>query len=257
MFKFPKIIWLSSIFLVFISCTQSERSFDSVQASSYDSVAGDNFSSIADPASDRFIIAPEIAVMSAKITSYSSSFAETTKLLETGSNQLLGAVGAVAGCSAKITDYQHPVVNNSRKVSLSDKNRYLGNLEIEILISLAKTEDINQRMQQLNKCLQAIPKLKVASTPSDKNASIYLSLSQVMPTIKQQGKYRQELLEFKFKPLKEVGNISNPATQFNASDTKCSSTGIVQIISRSLSGIELDINFDCSRFVDGKLIPEK
>ena len=256
MYKFPKIIWLVSILLVFISCSHNERSASSVQARSYDYVEKDNFS-IADPASDRFTVPPEIAVMSAKIRSSSSSFDKTTKLLAAGSKELLSSVNSVEGCSAKITNYQHPVANNSRKVSLSDKDKYLGNLELKILISFTETQDINQRIEQLNSCLKVIPQLKVEPTESDKNASIYLSLSKVMPSIKQASKYRKRLLKFKLKPLKEVNTISDPAPQFNASDTKCTSEGIVQIVSRSLSAIELDIDFDCRRFVDEKLMIEK
>ena len=257
MYKFPKIIWLASILLVFISCSHNERSTSSVQARSYDYVEKDNFAALADPAGDRFIVIPELAVMSAKIRSSSSSFSQTSKLLETGAERLLSNVNNVAGCSAKITNYQHPIVNTSRKVSLSDKDKYVGNLGVEILILFAKEQDIKQRIQQLNSCVQGIPQLKVEEAELDKNASIYLSLSQVMPTIKQASKYRQKLLEFKFKPLKEVGNISDPAAQFKASDTKCTSKGIVQVVDRSLSGIELDIDFDCRRFVNEKLIIEK
>ncbi len=257
MYKFPKIIWLASILLVFISCSYNERPSSSVQARSYDYEEKDNFSALVDPASDRFIIPPEVAVMSGKMTSSSSSFDKTSKLLVTGAKEFLSNVNSIENCSAKITDYRHPAVNKSSKVSLSNKNRYLGNLKLEILISFAKTQDINQRIQQLNSCLQAIPQLKVEQAESDKNARIDLFLSQVMPTIKQASKYRKELLEFKFKSLKEVGSISNPATQFNASDTKCTSKGIVQVVNRSLSGIELDVDFDCRRFVNEKLIIEK
>lgn len=257
MYKFPKIIWLASILFVFISCSHNERSASLVQARSYDSEDKDNFSTLADPASDRFIVTPELAVMSAKIRSSSNSLAKTSELLETGSKKLLSSVNGVEGCSATITDYQHNKIITSRKASLSDKDIQVGNLKLEISTLFTKDQDINQRIQQLNSCLQAIPELKVEEAELDKNARIHLSLSQVMPTIKQASKYRKELLEFKFKPLKEVDSISDPATQFNASDTKCTSKGIVQVVNRSLSGIELDIDFNCHRFINEKLIVEK
>ena len=95
--------------------------------------------------------------------------------------------------------------------------------------------------------------MKVEKDPEDKNKSVYLSLSQTIPTVKDLGKYRQQLLTAKFKPLKTVASISEPASQFNASSIDCTSKGIVTVKDRSLSAIELDIDLDCRRLIDDRV----
>ena len=77
------------------------------------------------------------------------------------------------------------------------------------------------------------------------NVSVDLVVSDVMPTIQNAEKYREKLLESKLTALKQVANLPEPATQFQASDTRCTSKGIVKVVKRSLSGIELDIDFEC------------
>jgi hypothetical protein len=78
-----------------------------------------------------------------------------------------------------------------------------------------------------------------------------------MPTIRDVGKYRQKLLRAKLIPLQEVTKLPNPPAQFKAEDTRCTSQGIVKIVNRSLSGIELDIDLDCYRFGNEQAITEK
>lgn len=257
MFKHPKNIWFFCILLLIVACGGSDTSSSWAQSRSYDHVEDNKSLFLTDPAGDRFIVPPEMMIIAASMTASSSSFAKTTELLDIGSKQMLNSLTATEGCSAKITNYQYPKVRNSSKVVLSEKDRYRGNLLLEILVSFANSQDIEERIQQLNTCMEAIPQLKVELDQEDKNTTINLRISQEMPTIENAAKYRNELLERKFKPLKEVANISEPAAQFNASDTKCTSNGIVKVVNYSLNGVELDIDFNCQSFIEDELVTKQ
>ncbi len=256
MLKLPKTIFLTCFLLFFLSCSRSQTS-SSVTSQSYRSTPKRNYSknvSLQDPAINRFIVPPEIAIMRTRITATASSFAAVAKLIEVNSEKVITSISSTEGCSANILDYQHPVEYISGKAIVADAKKYSSHLELEILISFAEMEQVRERIKRVNDCLQVIPKLAIENSQEDKNASIYLALSDVMPTIQNAGKYRKKLLEGKFTGLKEVANLSDPATQFNASDTRCTSKGIVKVVDRNLSGIELDIDFDCHRLINNKVV---
>lgn len=244
MLKLTKRLYLTCFLLIFLACSRNQTSSSSVIAQSYRSESNQN-NLPQDPAINRFIVPPEMAVMSVKIRSRASSFLRVTELLEASSAKLLKSISKIEGCSAKVVEYHHPSLIDSSKRILSYPQNYSNAMELEIQISFAEMKDINERITQINNCLQAISQLKIEQPQEDKDASIYLSLSRVMPTINDVGKYRKKLLQGKFTGLKEVANYSEPATQFRASDTRCTSQGTVEVINRSLSGIELDIDFDC------------
>ena len=247
--KISKIFCLVGFLLLFLSCSKRQitsNSSSTVRASSYGYESDNSSNSPQDPASDRFIVDPEIAVMSAIISSTASSFAEVIKILETNSEKLINSINNTQGCSTNIVDYHHPTVAKNRK--------YQGSIKLDIIISFAQKNTIQERIQKLNDCLRVISQLKLEDKHEDKNQRIYLSFSKVMPTIKNVGKYRKKLLDAKFTALKEVANFSQPASQFDALDTKCTSQGIVTIRDRSLSGIELDIDLDCRRLIDDRAI---
>ena len=237
---------------LFLSCTGSKLSSPSVEASGdwYESEPSNNNNSPTDPAINRFIVPPELGVINGTINSTANSFAEAAELLETNSDKLQTSIAQENNCSFKLIDYKHPLARGSRKSITSQAKKYSGSVEFEILISLANAKNIKERIQQTDNCLQAIPTLTLEQNQKDKDMKINFFFSRVFFTIKDAGKYRQKLLEFKSQPFKEVANISNPAVQFDAQDTKCTSKGIVTVIKRSLSGIELDIDFDCSRLID-------
>lgn len=253
MLKLTKRLYLTCFLLIFLACSRNQTSSSSVTAQSYRSESNQN-NLPPDPALNRFIVPPEIAVMSAKISSRAGSFSKVTELLEASSAKLLKSISKIEGCSAKVVDYHHPSLIDPSKRILSYPQNYSNAMELEIQISFAEMKEINERITQINTCLQAISQLEIEQPQEDKDASIYLSLSRVMPTIKDAGKYRKKLLEAKFTGLKEVANYSEPATQFRASDTRCTSQGIVAVTSRSLRGIELDIDFDCHYLGENKEI---
>ena len=245
--KLSKVLYLTCFLWLFLSCSSSQTSSSSVTTQSYrtqsDRSYGQKFL-LKDSAVSSFIVPPEIAVMRARISATAGSFAEVAKSIEVNAETVLKSVNSQEGCSASIIDYQHPVEISGKKI-LADKRKYSSRLQLEILISFAEMKDIKERIKRVNNCLQAIP--EVTMEKPKENLSLYLALSDVMPTIQNAGKYRQQLLKAKFNGLKEVANLSEPATQFSASDTRCTSKGIVKVVERSLSGIELDVDFDCYR----------
>ncbi len=255
--KLSKVLYLTCFLWLFPSCSSSQTSSSSVTTQSYrtqsDRSYGQKFL-LKDPAISSFIVPPEIAVMRARISATAGSFAEVAKSIEVNAETVLKSVNSQEGCSASIIDYQHPVEMISGKKILADKRKYSSRLQLEILISFAEMKDIKERIKQVNDCLQAIPEVTIQK-PKE-SISIYLALSDVMPTIQNVGKYRQQLLKAKFNGLKEVANLSEPATQFSASDTRCTSKGIVKVVERSLSGIELDVDFDCYR-VGNEVVAEE
>ena len=256
MLKLPKVLYLTCFLWLFLSCSSSQTSSSSVTTQSYQRQSDRNYgqkSYIKDPAINRLIIPPEIGVMRARIGATASSFAEVAKLIEVNSEKVLKSINSQEGCSASIIDYHHPVELSGKKL-LADKRNYSSHLQLEILISFAEMKDIKERIKQVNDCLQAIPEVTIQK-PKEK-ISVYLTLSDVMPTIQNAGKYRQQLLKAKFSGLKEVANLSEPATQFSASDTRCTSKGIVKVVERSLSGIELDVDLDCYRLGNEVVVGE-
>ena len=256
MLKLSKVLYLTCFLWLFLSCSRSQTPSSSVTAQSYGRQSDRNYGQkfhIKDPALNLFIVPPEIGVMRARINATASSFAEVAKLIEVNSEKVLKNINSQEGCSASIIDYQHPVELSGKKL-LADKGKYSSHLQLETLISFAEMKDIRERMKRVNDCLQAIP--EVTMEKSKENISVYLTLSNVMPTIQNAGKYRQQLLKAKFSGLKEVANLSEPATQFSASDTRCTSKGIVKVVERSLSGIELDVDLDCYRLSNEVVVEE-
>ncbi|BAZ43214.1 hypothetical protein NIES4102_02140 [Chondrocystis sp. NIES-4102] len=250
--KINNLIWLTCCLLLFISCGSNSNSDPSVKArsSAYESDPYEKNYLPQDPALARFIVAPEIAVAIANLSFNANSIDEIIKLTETNSQSFLNSLNTVKGCTAKIINYQYPLSNNYNRNVINNEQEYFHSLDIEITISLAETKDIKQRLNQINNCLEAIPK-------QNNNEMVSLTLSEVMPTIKDVNQYRQKLLEAKIKPLQEVAKIPNPPTQFKATDTRCTSQGIVEIVNRSLNGIELNIDFNCSRFGYEEVVTEK
>ncbi len=260
MLKSSKLIWLSCLLLLFIACSRNETSTStaSVQAqSSRDDYESNNepANSPQDPAGDRFVVPPEIAIMSAKISSTANSVVEANRLLELNSDNLSKKVTDVPGCSAKMVNYDSPLAYSRKGIS-SKQEKYSSHTDFEILISFADAKDIKQRIKQVKNCSQVFSTLTMIESQQDENSKVDFVLSEIVPTIKNASKYRTKLLEAKIKPLQEVAALSNTPTQFNASDIKCTSKGIVQVVDRSLSDIELDVDFDCRRFVNGKPVPE-
>ena len=240
-------LWLCLPLFLFLSCTASQKTSSSVTAQSYRSDPPSNNPPV-DPAIARFIVPPELGVIEGKIHSSATSFTKVAELLATNSDKLEKGIAQTKGCSYRMLDYQHlnPMAWGSQK-SLSSKNKqHSGSLKFEILIPLSQAKDIQARIGQIDSCLTAISKLEL-SNPEDKDTSINLSLSQVLLTVEDAGKHRQKLLEFKSQPLKEVASLSQPPIQFDAKDYKCASKGNVTVMDRKLSGIELDIDYDCRR----------
>ncbi|VEP18841.1 conserved exported hypothetical protein [Hyella patelloides LEGE 07179] len=253
MLKFYKALAAISLLLLFFSCGKSDRSTTSVTAQSDFIVSGSDYSSKNqeanilpyDPAIKNFLIPPEIAVMQATINAGGNSFNEVAALIDTNTNKVIQSISSTEGCSANIVDYQHPRKTYGKRV-LSDSATYYSNLQIEIIISFAEMNNVQQRIEQINNCWQAISTSKLEA--QEKDSTISLTLSDVIPTIENVDRYRKQLLETKFDTLKEVANLSETPSQFNASDTKCTSKGDVKVVKRSLSNIELDVDFNCLQF---------
>lgn len=253
MLKFYKALAAVSLLLLFFSCGKSDRSTTSVTAQSDLIVSSSDYSSKNqeanilphDRAIKRFLVPPEIAVMQATINAGGNSFAEVATLIDTNTNKALRSVSNTEGCSANILDYQHPRETYGKRV-LSDSTMYYSNLQIEIIISFAEMNNVQQRIEQINNCWQAISTSKLEA--QEKDSTISLTLSNVVPTIENADRYRKQLLEAKFETLQEVANLSETPSQFNASDTQCTSKGDVKIVKRSLSNIELDVDFHCLQF---------
>ena len=248
-------VWLCLPLFLFLSCTSSQSGSSLVNASS-DRYESYNNNPPQDRAIARFIVSPELGIVNGTINSTANSFVEVAELLTVNLDKLEKSISPQNGCSFNLINYQHPVAVGSRKSIASATKRYSGSLEFEVLISLAEAKNIKQRIQQINNCLQAVPVLKLDETQKDRDMSVNLSLSRVLLTVKNAGRYRQRLLEFKLQPYKEVASLSNPAIQFDAADTKCTSKGKVSVIERNLNGIELDVDLDCRRLINEKLIPQ-
>ena len=248
MLKLYQALTIGSLLLLFSSCNKSNSS-SIIPISSGFSKASKQPSMVTEvPNSDRFVVPPEMAIMQAKLTATGNSFAKTFEAIEANTDTVIQSINNTEGCRADLRDYQHPEEassNRSYGIKNSDNLVYVSSLDLEITVSFDNTNSVKERIQQLNECLQAFPQL---TSDDSENSTIALNVSQPIPTVKNADEYREQLLETKFAPLQEVANLSETPSQFNASNTKCTSKGNIQIISRSLSNIELDIDFNCQQF---------
>ena len=250
MLRLYQALTISSLLLLFYSCNKNNSPSTTAQSPTYSEESEQPNIATEVPDSDRFAVPPEIAIMQAKLRATNNSFAKTFELIEANTDTVLQSINNTEGCRADLIDYQHPEEassnsNRSYGTENSDNLIYAGSLDVEITISFDDANSVKERIQQLNKCLQALPQL---TSDDSENSSISLNVSKPIPTLKNASEYRKQLLETKYASLQEVANLSETPSQFNASDTKCTSKGNIQIINRSLSNIELDIDFSCQQF---------
>lgn len=253
--KLSHLIALSSCLVVFFACGNNKTSNRSVTAqNSRSSISSSDWEDRGkktttfpgDPARDRFLVDPEIAIMNLTLRVSGNSFSEANDLITSNTNLIFKGINQTKGCNVEITDYSHPQKTYRQKV-LSNDVPFSSNQEMKATISFAGMNDIQARMQQVNKCMQTISELKL-DNPAPKKTSVHLNVTNPLPTITNANKYRKQLLASKFSGLKEVAAIAENPTQFNAKDTKCTTNGNVSITKRSLSKLELDVNFNCQQF---------
>lgn len=246
--KLYQTLTIGSLLLLFYSCNRNNSPSITAQSPSLTENTQQPNTVIDDRRSDLLFVPPEIAIMQAKLQATGDSFAKTFELIDANADRVIQSINNTDGCRAELFDYQHPQeANNNRSYSSknSDNLIYTSSLDLEITISFDNNNSVKERIQQLNNCLQAIPQL---TSEDSENNRISLNVAQPIPTVKNASEYRQQLLETKFASLQEVANLSETPSQFDASNTKCTSKGNVQIINRSLSEIELDIDFNCQQF---------
>ena len=238
-----KALAASAFLLLFFSCSKSDRVSSVIaQRSEYYNERQQPSIVPNDPAIKKFVVPSEVATMQAKIRVTSKSFSETFDLIENNTETVLQSINSTEGCSAEIYDYQHPRGTSGTRIS-EDNLTYFSSVDMAITVSFDNVNNVQEKMKQLNSCLQAVPQLKLDNLP--KGTDIKFNLSPALPTIINANKYRKQLLEAKFIQLREMANLSNTPPQFNASNVKCTSKGNVQIVSRTFSNIELDVDFDC------------
>lgn len=246
--KLYQALTMGSLLLLFYSCNKNNSPSTIAQSPSY-SENTQQPNTVTDALkSDRFLVPPEIAIMQANIRATNKSFTKTFELIETNTDRVIQSINNTDGCRADILNYQHSEEASSNRdygFKNFDDLIYTSSLDLEITISFDNNNSVKERIQQLNNCIQAVPQL---TSDDSENGSISLNLSQPIPTVKNASEYRKQLLGTKFASLQEVANLSETPSQFNASDTKCTSKGNIQIINRSLSNIELDIDFNCQQF---------
>lgn len=253
--KLYKSLATASLLLLFFSCSTRDRAvprqgrdrFSSVIAQRSESYSEREQSTIAnnDPAIKKFIVPSEIAIINGNVRVTSSSYSEAFNLINNSAETLSEKINAIDNCTVEIIDYKHPVKTYSKR-SLNDNIRYHSSLDILITAAFNSANSVLEKSQQLNQCLQAIPQIE--SDNQSQNTDLKLNLSPALPTIINANKYRQQILESKFIQLQKVANLSDNPPQFDASETKCTSNGDVQIVSRTLNNIELDVDFKCQQF---------
>ena len=254
MFKFARNVALFGSLLLFFSCSRSYNSTTSVVAESETNIASyrepqgqtPEFIYTQDPAIGRFYVPPEIAYLQATLYARGNSFDEVAEFISTNSAFLQEQITQVPGCEIDVLDYNHPRGVSEKRI-ISGDMVYSGNSVAQITIDFAQSQQLEDRIVQLNKCLKAIPQLKL-DNPQKKNTAIGLELSRIVPTVRDTGIYREQLLKSQFARLQGVAQVPDPPSQFSADSTKCTSNGLIEIRERSLSRVELVIDFKCQKF---------
>lgn len=249
MSKFSRTVFVTSCLLLFFSCGRNNNSSTSSviaqsSADRYNNNPQQN-SVVDDLANKPFLVPPEIAILEATVLVRGTSFTEVASLVEANSSQVIKSISQVKGCSASIINYQHPKQIYEKRIG-ADSPLYGSSSNIKAIIAFEGMNSVEERIDRLNNCLQAIPKLSVDNLP--KNTTVSLSLSEAVPTVKNIGLYREQILKTKFDRLQQIANLAETPSQFNVSDTKCTSNGTVFISDRTLSNLKLDVDFQCIQF---------
>lgn len=235
---------LMGTLLLFFACgrASSPRTSIAQSRSSYD--APIDTPSPSDPAQQPFVVPPELAIISARLSTTQPSFAAATQLLQEKTDRLLSDVNAGSFCGANILDYRQPVPPLD-KYFRWDADQYTSQIDVEIEVSFEGVTAISERIQRLDDCIQRIPEF--ATVETKKEEAIAMALSPALPTIQDPTIHREALLLRQFAPLQAVADAAQPPSQFTAIATQCTSNGDVKIVGRSLSGIELAVDFECHR----------
>lgn len=235
---------LASTLLLVFACGRASGPPSSViaQSRSYDSEPHQALPLPDDPARQSFVVSPELAVMMVKLSTTQATFEASTQLLQDKASLLLSEVGAGEGCKVDIVDYRQPV--QSGTYLRWDADQYTSQMNLAIEISFETLTSVTERMQQLDNCVQRIPTFIHKDTKQEE--AIAVALSPAMPTIRDASVHRDDLLQRRFAPLQAVAVATQPPEQFKAAHTQCTSNGTVEIVARTLSGIELDVHFECS-----------
>ena len=241
-----KLVGFAGILFLFFACGRASGPPESVnaQSRSYDSQPAAPLPAPSDPARQPFIVPPEVAVMTVSLVTTQESFAASTQLVQEKAALLVTQVEEGNGCTARIVDYRQPV-QPLGKYFRWDADQYTSQIDVEMKIDLDGLNSVTERIQRLDDCVQRMPQF--ADKDTKKEEAIAVSLSTAMPTIRDASVHRDQLLQRRFAPLQAVVNTAQPPGQFKATQTQCTSNGDVRIVARSLSGIELDVNFECDR----------
>jgi len=155
-------------------------------------------------------------------------------------------VGTGVGCSARIADYTQPLQKLAAR-GKSDASSYTSTINVELEMTFTSLDTIDDRIERLDDCLGRIPD---ADAKSEDKEAIALSFSAIVPTIRDVSVHRDTLLQQHFDRLSAVAAADAPPSQFQASETRCTSDGTVSIVSRQLSGIELAVDLTCKQLTD-------
>ena len=187
--NFFKISWplakstaLMGTLLIFFACgrASSPRTSIAQSRSSYDAPRIDT-PSPSDPAQQSFVVPPELAIISARLSTTQESFADATQLLQEKTNLLLSDVNAGSTCSAKILDYRQPIPSQE-KYFRWDAEQYTTQMDLEIRVSFEGVTSISERIQRLDDCTQRIPQFTTSETKEEE--AIALTVSPALLTIK-------------------------------------------------------------------------
>ncbi|MEM9213058.1 MAG: hypothetical protein AAGD25_01655 [Cyanobacteria bacterium P01_F01_bin.150] len=243
--KAAKLVGLAGTLVLFFSCGRASGPPSSVIAQSSRSDDSRGYAEAVvpnDPARQPFLIPPDLAVMTVSLSTTQSSFSASTQLLQEKADLLLTKVGEGDGCVARILDYRQPT-QPAGKYFRWDGDQYTSQIDLALDIDFDGLSSVTNRIQRLNNCIQRIPQFVDKDTK--KEEAILVVLSAAMPTIRDASVHRDELLQRRFAPLQSVVDAAQPPGLFKAEQTRCTSNGDVRIVERTLSGVELDVNFEC------------
>ena len=185
--KLSHLIAFSGCLLIFFACGNNKRSTTSVTAqnnrnliSSFESKSRSKqpITFPDDPASDRFLVDPEIAVITLNLRGSGNSFSETSELINNNTYIIFKSINQAKGCTVEVTDYSSPQKNYQSKVSF-DKTPFSGSQEMKVTISFAGMTDIHARIEKLNKCMQTISEFELENPDPKKTSVRILSLIHI------------------------------------------------------------------------------
>ncbi len=124
----------------------------------------------------------------------------------------------------------------------NQRSEAVASFSVALTIDLAGLDVALARMERIEECLGRFRSL----AHDESLEGVRMRVGPVVPTVDRLDRFREPLLQRHLEPLRAVAALPNVPAQFDPLATRCTSTGAVSILERTLSGVTIDVDFTCT-----------